>query len=29
VTEELPTDEREALQMYLEKKRNRDPFWGK
>ncbi|WP_075937188.1 translation initiation factor IF-2 [Halosegnis longus] len=29
VTEELPTDEREALQMYLEQKRNRDPFWGK
>ena len=29
VTEELPTDEREALQMYLDEKRNRDPFWGK
>ena len=29
VTEELPTDEREALQMYLDEKRSRDPFWGK
>ncbi|MFB6118809.1 translation initiation factor IF-2 [Halosegnis sp.] len=29
VTDELPADEREALSMYLERKRNRDPFWGK
>ncbi len=29
VREELPTDEREALSMYLEKQRKRDPFWGK
>jgi translation initiation factor 5B len=29
VREELPTDEREALSMYLEKQRTRDPFWGK
>ncbi|MFC7167460.1 translation initiation factor IF-2 [Halospeciosus flavus] len=27
--EELPADEREALQMFLEKHRQRDPFWGK
>jgi translation initiation factor 5B len=29
VREELPTDEREALSMYLEQQRKRDPFWGK
>ena len=29
VNDELPADEREALSMYLEKQRNRDPFWGK
>jgi translation initiation factor 5B len=29
VREELRTDEREALSMYLEKQRKRDPFWGK
>jgi len=27
--EEIAVDEREALSMYLEKHRNRDPFWGK
>ncbi|MFB6087604.1 MAG: translation initiation factor IF-2, partial [Haloarculaceae archaeon] len=29
LTEEISADEREALSMYLEKRRNRDPFWGK
>ncbi|MFB6178100.1 MAG: translation initiation factor IF-2 [Halorientalis sp.] len=29
LAEEIPADEREALSMYLEKQRNRDPFWGK
>ncbi|MFD1585934.1 translation initiation factor IF-2 [Halorientalis brevis] len=29
LTEDIPADEREALSMYLEKQRNRDPFWGK
>jgi len=29
LTEEIPADEREALTMYLEKRRDRDPFWGK
>jgi len=29
LTDEIPADEREALSMYLEKHRNRDPFWGK
>ena len=29
LTEEIPADEREALSMYLDKHRNRDPFWGK
>ncbi|CCQ34530.1 putative translation initiation factor IF-2 protein [Halorhabdus tiamatea SARL4B] len=29
LTEEIPADEREALSMYLDKRRNRDPFWGK
>ncbi|MGB9954514.1 translation initiation factor IF-2 [Haloarcula marismortui] len=27
--EDISVDEREALSMYLEKHRNRDPFWGK
>jgi translation initiation factor 5B len=27
--EEIPMDEREALNMYLDKHRKRDPFWGK
>ncbi|MFB6069402.1 MAG: translation initiation factor IF-2 [Halanaeroarchaeum sp.] len=27
--EDLPADEREALNQYLEKRRSRDPFWGK
>jgi translation initiation factor 5B len=27
--EDIPMDEREALAMYLEKHRKRDPFWGK
>jgi len=27
--EEISVDEREALSMYLDKHRNRDPFWGK
>ncbi|MDG5778969.1 translation initiation factor IF-2 [Haloarculaceae archaeon H-GB2-1] len=27
--EEIPMDEREALSMYLDKHRKRDPFWGK
>jgi translation initiation factor 5B len=27
--EEIPADEREALSMYLERQRKRDPFWGK
>jgi len=26
--EDIPGDEREALGQYLEKRRNRDPFWG-
>ncbi|WP_290812475.1 translation initiation factor IF-2 [Halovivax sp.] len=29
LAEEIPGDEREALNMYLEKHRKRDPFWGK
>ncbi|WP_248516560.1 translation initiation factor IF-2 [Salinarchaeum laminariae] len=29
LTDDLPGDEIEALNMYLEKHRNRDPFWGK
>jgi translation initiation factor 5B len=29
LTEELPADEREALTQYLDKHRQRDPFWGK
>jgi len=27
--EDISVDEREALSMYLENHRNRDPFWGK
>ncbi|MFC7116042.1 translation initiation factor IF-2 [Natronoarchaeum sp. GCM10025703] len=27
--EDIPPDERDALQMYLDKHRRRDPFWGK
>jgi translation initiation factor 5B len=27
--EDLPADEREALSAFLEKRRSRDPFWGK
>jgi translation initiation factor 5B len=27
--DEIPTDELEALSMYLDKQRKRDPFWGK
>lgn len=27
--EEIPSDERDALRMYLERKRREDPFWGK
>jgi translation initiation factor 5B len=29
LTEDISGDEREALGMYLDKHRNRDPFWGK
>ncbi len=29
LTEDISVDEREVLSMYLEKHRNRDPFWGK
>ncbi|MFB6218201.1 MAG: translation initiation factor IF-2, partial [Halobacteriaceae archaeon] len=29
LNEELPADERETLVQYLEKHRERDPFWGK
>ena len=29
LTGEIPADELEALQNYLDKRRNRDPFWGK
>ncbi|MFB6184054.1 MAG: translation initiation factor IF-2 [Haloarculaceae archaeon] len=29
LSEEISADEREALRMYLEKHRTRDPFWGK
>jgi translation initiation factor 5B len=29
LTEDISVDEREVLSMYLEKRRNRDPFWGK
>ncbi|WP_336364392.1 translation initiation factor IF-2 [Halalkalicoccus salilacus] len=29
LAEDIPADEREVLQMYLDKQRRRDPFWGK
>ncbi|WP_267163554.1 translation initiation factor IF-2 [Halovenus salina] len=29
LTEDISADEREVLSMYLERHRNRDPFWGK
>ncbi|WP_331235744.1 translation initiation factor IF-2 [Natronorarus salvus] len=29
LVEEIAADEREVLSMYLEKRRKRDPFWGK
>jgi translation initiation factor 5B len=29
LSEDIPTDELEALGMYLDKHRKRDPFWGK
>jgi translation initiation factor 5B len=29
LTDEIPADELEALQGYLDKQRSRDPFWGK
>ncbi len=29
LAEDIPADERETLQLYLEKRRRRDPFWGK
>ncbi len=29
LSDEIPTDELEALGMYLDNHRNRDPFWGK
>ena len=29
LNEDIPADEREALHQYLEKQRQRDPFWGK
>ena len=29
LTEELSADEREVLSMYLDRQRERDPFWGK
>ena len=29
LTEDISADEREVLSMYLEKRRDRDPFWGK
>ncbi|WP_134670199.1 translation initiation factor IF-2 [Halorussus marinus] len=29
LSEDIPGDELEALQMYLDKQRKRDPFWGK
>ncbi|MFB6253350.1 MAG: translation initiation factor IF-2, partial [Halobacteriaceae archaeon] len=27
--EDIPADEREALTMFLDKQRQKDPFWGK
>jgi translation initiation factor 5B len=29
IKEDIPADEREALSMYLDKRRSVDPFWGK
>ncbi|PSQ24791.1 translation initiation factor IF-2 [Halobacteriales archaeon QS_8_65_32] len=29
LTDDIPADELEALSMYLDKRRQRDPFWGK
>ena len=29
LNEDIPPDERDALRMYLERKRREDPFWGK
>ncbi|MFC4450997.1 translation initiation factor IF-2 [Halorussus aquaticus] len=29
LADDIPVDELEALQMYLDKRRKRDPFWGK
>jgi len=29
LVDDIPPDERDALQMYLDKHRRRDPFWGK
>lgn len=29
LTDEIPADELEALNMFLDKQRSRDPFWGK
>ncbi len=29
LADEIPADELEALRMYLDKRRKRDPFWGK
>jgi translation initiation factor 5B len=29
LSDEIPADELEALGMYLDKHRKRDPFWGK
>jgi translation initiation factor 5B len=29
LAEDIPADERETLSMYLEKRRNKEPFWGK
>ncbi|EMA40692.1 translation initiation factor IF-2 [Halococcus hamelinensis] len=29
LTEDIPADEADALRMYLDKHRRRDPFWGK
>jgi translation initiation factor 5B len=29
LTEDIPADELEALHVYLDKQRQRDPFWGK
>jgi len=29
LAEEIPADEREALSMFLDKRRKQDPFWGK